>query len=320
MSTYKQLTQAQRYQIRSLLDTDAPQWKISEIIKVSPSTISRELKRNKGKRGYRPKQAHEKAIVRRESKSKARIKAETWALVEAKLKEDWSPEQISGALKENQIFISHERIYQYVYADKGAGGTLWKHLRRHNKKYRKRRGGQDRRGKIPNQRSIEERPAIVEERSRLGDWEGDLVLGERGQGVLLTLTERKSRFTLLRTLPSKQATLVEKAIVELLAWVAHIKTITFDNGKEFAQHEKIAEALNVNCYFAHPYASWERGTNENTNGLIRQYLPKKCRMNEVSRERESFIMDRLNLRPRKCLDFKTPYEVFFGLQPVALIS
>ena len=151
--------------------------------------------------------------------------------MEAKLKKDWSPEQISGSLKCRQIFISHEHIYQYIYADKKAGGILWSHLRRHSKKYRKRQGGRDRRGKIPNQRSIEERPAIVDERSRLGDWEGDLVLGEVGQGVLLTLTERKSRFTLLRVLPSKHAALVEKATVELLSWIAHRKSITFDNGE-----------------------------------------------------------------------------------------
>lgn len=319
MSIYKQLTREQRYQIKALIDTDTSRSKIAEIIKVSPSTIYRELKRNQGKRGYRPKQAHEKAMVRRKGKSRPRISAEVWALVETKLKTDWSPEQISGALQERQIFISHERIYQYVYTDKKDGGTLWAHLRR-RKKYRKRRCGQDRRGKIPNQRSIEERPAIVDERSRLGDWEGDLVLGEAGQGVLLTLTERKSRFTLLRVLPSKHAALVEKAIIELLSWLSHLRSITFDNGKEFALHEKIAEALNVDCYFAHPYASWERGTNENTNGLIRQYLPRKSKMNNVSREKENFIMDRLNLRPRKCLDFKTPYEVFFELQSVALTS
>ena len=320
MSNYKQLTQEQRYQIKALLDTKIPQWKIAEVVSVSPSTISRELKRNKGKRGYRPVQAHAKATARRKEKSNARISAEVWALVEQKLREDWSPEQISGSLKDSKILISHERIYQYVYADKRSGGSLWTHLRCQNKKYRKKRDGQDRRGKIPNQRSIEERPAIVNERNRLGDWEGDLVLGKPGHGVLLTLTERKSRFTLLRVLPSKHAALVQTAIVELLSWVTHLKSITFDNGKEFALHEKIAEALNVDCYFAHPYASWERGTNENTNGLIRQYLPKKCNMSNVSAEKENFIMDRLNRRPRKCLDFKTPYEVFFELQPVALTS
>jgi len=289
MSIYKQLTYAKRYQIKALLDIGTSQEKTAEVLGVSPSTISRELKRNKGKRGYRPKQAHEKAMSRRKEKPRIRLTAEIWALVETYLKEDWSPEQISGHLRLQGVSISHETIYQYVYADKRAGGMLWKHLRR-PKKYRKRAGGRDRRGKIANRRSIDGRPAIVEERSRLGDWEGDLVLGETRHGVLLTLTERKSRFTLLRVLPSKHAAVVEKAIVELLSWVTELKSITFDNGKEFALHEKISGALNVDCFFAHPYASWERGTNENTNGLIRQYLPKKCKMNEVSRDRENFIM------------------------------
>ena len=319
MSTYAQLTREQRYQIKALLDTDVSQGKIAEVISVSRSTISRELKRNSGKRGYRPNQAHEKALARKKKKSKPRISTEIWVLVEKELREDWSPEQVSGKLKMSGIFVSHERIYQYVYADKRRGGILWKHLR-HPKKYRKRAGGRDRRGKIPNRRSIEERPAIVDERSRIGDWEADLILGMNHQGVAVTLTERNSRFTLLRTLPSKHAEPITQAIIELLKWDERLKTITFDNGKEFAGHEKIASALNADCYFAHPYSSWERGTNENTNGLIRQYLPKSRNLKEVSTEEEMMIMDKLNLRPKKCLGFKTPYEVFFGHQPVALTT
>ncbi len=319
MSTYAQLTRAQRYQIKALLDTDVPQGKIAETISVSSSTISRELKRNLGERGYRPKQAHEKALARREKKIKLRISAKTWTLVEKELREDWSPEQVSGRLRMSEIFVSHERIYQYVYADKRAGGTLWKHLR-HPKKYRKRAGGRDRRGKIPNRRSIEERPAIVEERSRIGDWEADLILGKNHQGVALTLTERKSRFTLLRSFPGKHADPVTQGIIELLKWDERLKSITFDNGKEFAGHQEVSLALNTDCYFAHPYASWERGTNENTNGLIRQYLPKSRNLKEISMEEEVMVMDKLNSRPRKCLDFMTPYEVFFGHQPVALTS
>ena len=317
MSTYKQLTYEQRYQIKALLDTGTSQERIAEVLSVSPSTISRELNRNKGKHGYRPKQAHEKAIARRTGKPKVRISAETWTLVKTNLKEDWSPEQISGRLKLKGMSISHETIYQYIYADKRAGGTLWKHLRR-PKKYRKRAGGRDRRGKIPNRRSIDERPVIVDKRSRIGDWEADLVIGK--EGVALTLTERKSRFTLLRIFPGKHAAPITEAIIELLKWDARIKTITFDNGKEFAGHQEIATALNADCYFAHPYASWERGTNENTNGLIRQYLPRKRNFKEVSSQEEVVIMDKLNSRPRKCLDFHTPYEVFFGHQEVALMS
>lgn len=248
------------------------------------------------------------------------IIGDIWALVEEKLRQDWSPEQISGRLKEDEVFISHESIYQYIYADKRVGGSLWTHLRRHEKKYRKRRCGQDRRGKIPNRRSIEDRPVIVEERSRVGDWEADLILGKNHQGVAVTLTERKSRFTLLRTLPSKHADPIKEAIIALLKWDARLKTITFDNGKEFTGHQEISAALNADCYFAHPYSSWERGTNENTNGLIRQYLPKSRNLKEISMEEEVRIMDKLNLRPRKCLGFRTPYEVFFEHQKVALTS
>ena len=316
---YTQLTQEQRYQIKALLDTGHNQTEIAQVLGVHKSSIQRELKRNRGKRGYRPRQAHEKALARRRLKSKPRVNAETWALVEEKLRVDWSPEQISGTLKDNQIFISHERIYQYVYADKRVGGTLWKHLR-HPKKYRKRAGGRDRRGKIANRRSIDERPAIVDERSRIGDWEADLIVGKNQQGVVLTLTERNSRFTLLRAFPSKHAEPITQGIIGLLKWDERLFTITFDNGKEFAGHQEVASALNADCYFAHPYSSWERGTNENTNGLIRQYLPKSRNLKDVSFEEEVMIMDRLNLRPRKCLGFKTPYEVFFGHQPVALTS
>ena len=319
MSTYKQLTQGQRYQIKALLSIGTKKPTIARELGVSNSTIYREIKRNIGQRGYRPKQAHEKALMRRKAKSQSRISVQIWKLVDEKLCEKWSPEQISGRLKKNEINISHERIYQYVYADKRAGGTLWKQLRC-QKKRRKRIGGRDRRGKIPNRRSIEERPAIVEERTRLGDWEGDLILGEKHQGVVLTLTERKSRFTLLRSLASKHAGPVTQAIIDLLQWTAHLKSITFDNGKEFAGHQKVSLSLNTDCYFAHPYASWERGTNENTNGLIRQYLPKSRSLKEVSLEEEIMIMDQLNLRPRKCLDFMTPFEVFFEHQFVALTT
>ena len=259
------------------------------------------------------------ALRRRREKSQPRIRFETWALVEEKIREDWSPEQISGRLKKEGVAISHEHIYQYIYADKRAGGTLWTHLRC-QKKRRKRYGKHDRRGKIPNRKSIEERPEIVQQRARFGDWEVDLVLGKDQQGVIVTLTERKSRFTLLQGVSSKQADLVSQTVITLLKWVVPLESITADNGKEFADHLEIAQALSVDFFFAHPYASWERGTNENTNGLIRQYLPKHRTLKNLSFREQTLIMDRLNLRPRKCLDFRSPFEVFFGHQPVALTS
>ena len=196
--THVQLTSEQRYQIKALLQANQRPTKIAEIIGVDRSTIYREIKRNTGLRGYRPKQAHEKALTRRQGKSKKRIEPETWELIEAKLRLDWSPEQIVNWFKkQGYVTVSHEWIYHHVYADKRTGGSLHEHLRC-QKTYRKRTGRNERRGKIPHTTSIEQRPKIVEQRIRLGDWEVDLILGKGHQGVVVTLTERKSRFTLLR--------------------------------------------------------------------------------------------------------------------------
>jgi IS30 family transposase len=315
---YTQLTYEERYQIKALLKMGHKQEQIAECVGVHKSTISRELHRNQGQRGYRPKQAHQIAIQRRK-KTKNRITASTWVHVEKRVREDWSPEQITERLKKENIQISHEHIYQYIYADKQTGGELWKHLRC-QKKRRKRASSNDRRGIIRDRVSIEKRPKVVDARTRLGDWEVDLIVGKGRQGVVVTLTERKSRFTLLRKVLTKQADLVAEAIIELLKWVGHLKTITADNGKEFAKHLKISSQLCADFFFAHPYSSWERGTNENTNGLIRQYLPKSRNLTTVTAKEEIMIMDRLNLRPRKCLDFNTPFEVFFGYKSVALVT
>lgn len=314
--SYTQLTQEQRYQIYALKKMGHDQTQIAKCLGVHKSTISRELDRNQGQRGYRPKQAHEKALKRRARKVQKSITAETWAQVEGKLRLDWSPEQISGWLKENELDpVSHESIYQYVYADKRAGGDLHKHLRC-QKKYRKRHGGKDRRGKIPNRVSIEERPEIVDLRKRIGDWEADTMIGAGQKGAIVTLVERKSRFTLMDKVERRTADATEDAIVRMLSHhILQVLTITCDNGKEFANHEKIAQQLQAEMYFAHPYASWERGTNENTNGLIRQYLPKGSDFSTVTTDQLSFIKERLNHRPRKCLDFKTPAMVFSQPHP-----
>jgi IS30 family transposase len=317
---YTQLTQGQRYQIKALLDIGCKRTRIARQLGVDKSTIGRELCRNRGRRGYRPKQAHEKALERRSNKVPANISAATWQIVDAKLLQDWSPEQIAGWLKKEQLpSISPEWIYQYVYADKRAGGTLHKHLRC-QKKRRKRYGQYDRRGIIPARKSIEMRPEAVDSRERLGDWESDTIIGKGHQGAVLTLTERKSRFTLIRKVTQRSAELVAKNMLDLLSWVHHRETITSDNGKEFAAHQMISKELLIDFFFAHPYAAWERGTNENANGLVRQYLPKNRDLSTVTALEEIMIMDRLNLRPRKCLDFRTPFEVFFEHQLVALTS
>lgn len=311
MRTYTQLTQEQRYQICAMLKIGQNQTEIAETIGKHKSTISREVRRNRGQRGYRPKQAQQMSLDRRK-KAKPRIQESTWALIESKLQEDWSPEQIADWLKRNtDIQVSHERIYQYILADKRTGGRLYKHLRC-QKKRRKRYGGYDRRGKLPNRRSIEERPEIVDQRQRIGDWEVDTMIGKGHRQAIVTLTERKSRFSLLRKVKRRKAKLVSAAVIDLLQPVAdRSHTITADNGKEFADHERIAHELEISFFFAHPYAAWERGANENMNGLVRQYIPKNRDLSSVTDEELLQIMNKLNHRPRKCLDFKTPFQVFF---------
>ncbi|MCJ7776022.1 MAG: IS30 family transposase [Desulfobulbaceae bacterium] len=313
---YTQLTQEQRYQIYALLKMEHSQTKVATVIGVHKSTISREVHRNCGKRGYRPKQAHCLSLKRRRNTVTKRITAETWARIDEKLQQDWSPEQVSGWLKKNtEVEVSHEWIYQHIYMDKRSGGDLYKHLRC-QKKRRKRIGDYDRRGKIPNQVSIEDRPEIVEKRERIGDWEGDTIIGAGRQGAIVTLVERKSRFTLLKQVANRTAAVVEDAILDLLKpYQVATHTITFDNGKEFANHQSISEKLKSDVYFAHPYASWERGTNENTNGLIRQYFPKGSDFSSFSDRQISFVMERLNARPRKCLDFQAPAMVFSQTSP-----
>ena len=322
MSTYTQLTQEERYQIHALMKAGHDQTDIAFVLGRDKSTISREINRNRGLRGYRPKQAQELAWSRRQTAHHARISAEHWGRVEELLGQDWSPEQVSEWLvREEGIAVSHEWIYQYVYTDKHHGGDLHKHLRC-QKPRRKRYGSHDRRGQIKGRVCIDERPAVVERRSRIGDWEADTVIGKPGGAVLVTLAERKTRQSILVLSPDKSAISVKKAIIGALRpLAAHVHTITYDNGKEFAHHTDIASALDAQGYFAHPYHSWERGLNENMNGLIRQYLPKGKSFDSLTQDDIQRIMDKLNNRPRKCLGYRTPNQVFFGINPpVALAS
>jgi IS30 family transposase len=320
MRIYKQLTQEQRYQIYALLKAGHNQSEIAHNIRVHKSTISRELRRNRGQRGYRPQQAHQFALNRRK-KPWHRIEASTWLLIESLIRQEWSPEQISGWLRENfSVHISHEWIYQYILTDKQAGGDLHRHLRC-QKKRRKRYGSYDRRGKLKNRVSIDERPAIVDTRQRLGDWEVDTIIGKGHRQALVSLTERKSRLALLRKVERKSAQAVADAVIELLrALPARAHTITADNGKEFGDHERIASDLRTDVYFAHPYSSWERATNENMNGLVRQYFPKKRSFATITEEEIEFAIERLNNRPRKCLGFKSPNQVFFNHSSVVALS
>jgi IS30 family transposase len=318
--SYTQLTRGQRYQIKALKKAGHNQTEIATNLGCHKSTISRELKRNHGLKGYRPHQADELAYDRQCAAYRVRIAWETWQEVERLLRLDWSPEQITGWLKkEKQPSVSHECIYLYVYAEKRRGGTLHRHLRS-QKKQRKRYGGYIRRGQIPNRTSIDKRPKIVASKGRFGDWEVDTIVGAHHKGGILSAVERKSKLTRLRKLATKGAAEMKDNTIEVLApLAAKVHTITVDNGKEFCDHELIATGLQARVYFAHPYASWERGLNENTNGLVRQYFPKKYDFAKITDQELQRVEDRLNNRPRKTLGYRTPNEVFFK-QRVALPS
>lgn len=316
---YTQLTCEQRYQIYALMKAGHNQSEIAAILGCHKSTISREVRRNRGQRGYRPKQAQAVAVERHRAAYRPRISVETWRQVESLVRRDWSPEQIAGRLKlERQPPASHERIYQHIYRDKRQGGTLYQHLRC-QKARRKRYGTRSRRGHIPHRVSIEARPAIVETKRRVGDWEADTIIGAAHRCAILSLTERHSKLTRLQRVEHRTAEAIRRAsLAQLRPLAERVHTITSDNGKEFAAHAQIAQALAAKFYFAHPYSSWERGLNENTNGLVRQYFPKKHDFTTITEAEVEHVVERLNNRPRKTLGFRTPNEVFFKQRPVAL--
>jgi IS30 family transposase len=314
---YLHLTYEQRCQIYALLKSGHTQSHIASQIGVDRSTISRELSRNSGARGYRFKQANEKALLRRHQASATprKMTPQVVAVIEEKLtQQQWSPEQISGRLaKEGVASISHESIYRYVWNDKKDGGNLYLHLRHSGKKYNKRKGKNGGRGLIPNRIDIDQRPAVVATKSRIGDWEADTIIGARHQGAILSHVERKSKYTKLARLPDKTADAVVAASARMLGPLAdRVETITYDNGKEFAAHTDIAASLQANCYFARPYHAWERGLNEHTNGLVRQYFPKASDLSIVTNTEVQKVEDKLNSRPRKILGYQTPSEVFFN--------
>jgi IS30 family transposase len=307
---YQHVTRDQRSQIYAYKSIGLSLRDIAKNLDKNVSTISREISRNTGLRGYRISQADTRANERRSNASRTPKKF-TEALkieINSKLLEEWSPEQISGRFKLDENSISHESIYQHIWRDKRAGGQLYKHLRHSGKKYNKRSSGKAGRGCIPNRVDITLRPSIVEEKSRVGDWEGDTIISAGSRAAILSYVDRHSKFTLLKKIGKKTAENVRKATVEKMGTLP-VLTITYDNGKEFSGHEDIAKDLNVQCFFAAPYHSWERGLNEHTNGLVRQYLPKLFDFNDVTDDEMQFIENRLNNRPRKVLEYKTPFEM-----------
>lgn len=314
--TYHHLSQEERYQISALLKAGLNQSGIALNLGRHKATISREIARNSGLRGYRPIQATEPAEARSDrSRNARRISASCWEIVTDRLKKQWSPEQIAP-----EAGVSHETIYLHVYADKASGGGLWRDLRCQKKRRKRYAGGRDRRGQIIGRRPICERPGHIDLRNRVGHWEGDTVIGKAHQQAIVSLVERKSGYAVLAKVYNKTADLVSAAIIERLApFASKVSTLTYDNGKEFADHSKIDKALGSTAYFADPYSSWQRGSNENLNGLIRQYIPKSRPLSTVSDAELVKIEELLNTRPRKRLGFRTPKEVFTqSLNRVAL--
>lgn len=287
------------------------QAEISRCIGKDKSVVCREIKRNCDLRSgeYRCDLAQNKSRRRQSYKSKPRkITEEMDAYIESLLKKDYSPEQIVGvSKKEGRPCLSHESIYQKIWRDKKQKGDLYTHLRHKGRKYRKRGSAKDSRGIIRDRVSIDQRPKIVEKRSRFGDLEVDLIIGKNHKQAILTINDRASGMLKMKNIESKEAKVVANAINELLEdWLPYIHTMTSDNGKEFAGHKLVSELSNINFYFAHPYHSWERGSNENLNGLVRQYFPKKSNFDIIDDQIIREIEEKINSRPRKRFNFENP--------------
>ena len=313
---YTHITTEQRYEIDVLRRQGYSNRKIGKILGKHPASIGRELRRNGASGRYGGKIAGTRAVKRRHAASsrRHRLSPELQAVIDEKLRvEQWSPEQISHRLHaEGHPSVSPESVYLYIWRDKRNGGTLYQHLRQ-QKKRRKRYGSNDRRGVIPNRVSIDERPPIVAERSRIGDWEIDTVIGAKHQGAFVTSVERASRYLVMTAVTSTKAPEVTEALIRMMKpHRAKVRTFTSDNGREFTEHQKIARALGADVYFAHPYHSWERGTNEITNGLVRQYFPKGTSLLDVDPQKVQEAETKINNRPRKVLGWKSACEVFFG--------
>ena len=318
MKKYNHISRTQRIELATLHRNGYSVNQISKQLKLHRSTVYRELKRNSRPRGsYEAYYANNLSEIRKERFSKNRkFTSKMIILIKEKLEnQQWSPEQINGYCIQNNIpMVSHERIYQYIYQEKENGGKLFEHLRTGKKKYKKRYGKhKNRKIIIKNKVSIDDRPEIINNKERYGDWEIDTIIGKNHKGAIVTVVERKSSFILIRKLKGKNASeLAIETIRLMMPYKELVHSITSDNGLEFANHEYIAQKLNAQFYFAHPYSSWERGLSEYSNKLIRQYIPKKSSFNEFSTDYLNEVNIKLNNRPRKILNFNSPLNVFIN--------
>ena len=309
---YHQLSQEERYIVGTMRSTGKSQRAIAEELGRSPSTISRERKRNATRHdgGYRAEKAHSYARTRRKQSKEEKLDASQWSVVEELLKEEYSPDQAAQRLGAEGAFeISHETIYKRIRRDKAEGGLLWKHMRIMSKVGRKKRGSPATRGRVTGKKHISERPEAAHSRDEIGHFEGDTVIGSDKRHCVLTLVDRKTGFTAIEKMTARTKEQANAAMSRVIARMpCAVKTITLDNGTEFHGYEVIEQAHGVQIYFATPYHSWERGTNENTNGLIRQYLPKGTSMKETTQLDCVKIERKLNNRPRWRLGYETPAE------------
>lgn len=311
--TYRQLTEEERYTIAGHRRAGLNNVAIAKDLGRHRSTIWREVKRNSSKLdgGYRAERAQENTNGRRSrSRRNRRFEPWEWRLVRDLLAQQWSPEQISGRLREDgKVSVSHETIYQYIWRDKRRGGELYKELRLRPKKLRKRYGTYERRGRVAGKRHISERPAEVETREVVGHWECDTIVGCGSKDCVLTIVERKTGFGLIGKLADRSAGEMVRCMRMLISRARRFfKTMTSDNGTEFHDYAQVEKATKVTFYFATPYHSWERGTVENFNGLVRQYLTKRSSFAHIDQVDCDIIAHRLNTRPRKRLGYRTPKE------------
>jgi len=320
---YKRVTKEERRLVYRWRQEGEGVTEIARRLGRAASSICREIGRNTGRRGYRPKQAHWKAQVQARRPGPRRFTEAVRVDAEVRIRAGWTPEIIGQRARlEGRAWVCKETIYKHIYADAKAGGTLWKNLPRARRKRRRRCPRQEGRGRgrIPNQRMIDTRPAEVETRACVGHWEGDLINGAHETGNLVTLVERNTRYSLIGRTDSKEAEAVTRTICELFARLPQASrlSLTLDNGKEFARHEELARTTRMDVFFARPYHSWERGTNENTNGLIRRLHPKKSSFAGIGKAELKQIDTFVNDRPRKCLGWMTPREkmaAFLGCAP-----
>ena len=309
MRKYTQLTYEERYSIKVLRKEGLSNKVVARLLDRDRSTIGREINRNSiDPCKYDSNEAHDKALERRKkARKKSKMREQLKEEIIQKLLKKWSPEQISGYLKKEGVKVSHELIYQHVYADRKAGGKLYKNLRRSGRKYRKRNC---KRSRIKDRVSIEARPLIVDEKKRIGDWEGDTMLGKGHKSAVLTVVDRKSKYLLIRKLGNRGPLEMNRVMFKTFKNGKELfNTLTVDNGLEFSEHKGISKQLKGSVYFSHPFSPWERGLNENTNGLIRQFFPKGTDFSKVSINELLNVQQLINTRPRKALGYRTPADI-----------